>query len=193
MTIEFEWLRAPFQYTWTNACTHVHSRSTAKMHIAPLYLFSVLMWGHCLVLIVILISFAFHWFAYDMSSCHAKIVKRKIQFNLELLPQTDGETVKRGGKKLICQFWGHTHLQRQGDGEVMVFSFLSFPFFLQVPFFGPLFNGAIITGTLLPSLVRATCINASRAVKSRLTLYQSLYPLLLMVLSLIFLPCPIRT
>lgn len=48
----------------------------------------------------------------------------------------------------------------------------------QVPFFGPLFNGAIVTGTLLPSLVRATCINASRAVKSRLTLYQSLYPLL---------------
>ncbi|KAK5608546.1 Ral GTPase-activating protein subunit alpha-2 [Crenichthys baileyi] len=27
----------------------------------------------------------------------------------------------------------------------------------------------------LPSLVRATCINASRAVKSRLTLYQSFY------------------
>ncbi|KAG9336128.1 hypothetical protein JZ751_002475 [Albula glossodonta] len=46
----------------------------------------------------------------------------------------------------------------------------------SVPFFGPLFNGAIVTGTLLPSLVRATCINASRAVKSRLTLYQSLYP-----------------
>uniref|UniRef100_A0A674AUX3 Ral GTPase activating protein catalytic subunit alpha 2 n=1 Tax=Salmo trutta TaxID=8032 RepID=A0A674AUX3_SALTR len=44
-----------------------------------------------------------------------------------------------------------------------------------VPFFGPLFNGAIVTGTLLPSLVRATCINASRAVKSRLTLYQSFY------------------
>lgn len=46
---------------------------------------------------------------------------------------------------------------------------------LQVPFFGPLFDGAIVTGTLLPSLVRSTCINASRAVKSRLTLYQSLY------------------
>ncbi|XP_061551376.1 ral GTPase-activating protein subunit alpha-2 isoform X5 [Phycodurus eques] len=45
----------------------------------------------------------------------------------------------------------------------------------QVPFFGPLFNGAIINGKLLPSLVRATCINASRAVKSRLTLYQSFY------------------
>uniref|UniRef100_A0A3Q4GXQ2 Ral GTPase activating protein catalytic subunit alpha 2 n=1 Tax=Neolamprologus brichardi TaxID=32507 RepID=A0A3Q4GXQ2_NEOBR len=44
-----------------------------------------------------------------------------------------------------------------------------------VPFFGPLFNGAIVTGMLLPSLVRATCINASRAVKSRLTLYQSFY------------------
>lgn len=49
----------------------------------------------------------------------------------------------------------------------------------QVPFFGPLFNGAIVTGMLLPSLVRATCINASRAVKSRLTLYQSLYPFFL--------------
>uniref|UniRef100_A0A3Q4GXS4 Ral GTPase activating protein catalytic subunit alpha 2 n=1 Tax=Neolamprologus brichardi TaxID=32507 RepID=A0A3Q4GXS4_NEOBR len=48
-----------------------------------------------------------------------------------------------------------------------------------VPFFGPLFNGAIVTGMLLPSLVRATCINASRAVKSRLTLYQSLYPFFL--------------
>ncbi|XP_061699184.1 ral GTPase-activating protein subunit alpha-2 isoform X3 [Syngnathoides biaculeatus] len=45
----------------------------------------------------------------------------------------------------------------------------------QVPFFGPLFNCAIINGKLLPSLVRATCINASRAVKSRLTLYQSFY------------------
>ncbi|XP_035767890.1 ral GTPase-activating protein subunit alpha-2 [Neolamprologus brichardi] len=45
----------------------------------------------------------------------------------------------------------------------------------KVPFFGPLFNGAIVTGMLLPSLVRATCINASRAVKSRLTLYQSFY------------------
>ncbi|XP_061650251.1 ral GTPase-activating protein subunit alpha-2 isoform X5 [Phyllopteryx taeniolatus] len=45
----------------------------------------------------------------------------------------------------------------------------------QVPFFGPLFNGAIINGKLLPSLVRATCINASRAVKSQLTLYQSFY------------------
>uniref|UniRef100_A0A8C6TRE1 Ral GTPase activating protein, alpha subunit 2 (catalytic) n=1 Tax=Neogobius melanostomus TaxID=47308 RepID=A0A8C6TRE1_9GOBI len=47
--------------------------------------------------------------------------------------------------------------------------------FLAGSFFGPLFDGAIITGTLLPSLVRATCINASRAVKSRLTLYQSFY------------------
>ncbi|XP_024153195.1 ral GTPase-activating protein subunit alpha-2 isoform X3 [Oryzias melastigma] len=46
---------------------------------------------------------------------------------------------------------------------------------LQVPFFGPLFNGAIVSGILLPSLVRATCINASRAVKSRLPLYQSFY------------------
>uniref|UniRef100_H2MSR2 Ral GTPase activating protein catalytic subunit alpha 2 n=1 Tax=Oryzias latipes TaxID=8090 RepID=H2MSR2_ORYLA len=46
---------------------------------------------------------------------------------------------------------------------------------VQVPFFGPLFNGAIVSGILLPSLVRATCINASRAIKSRLPLYQSFY------------------
>lgn len=61
--------------------------------------------------------------------------------------------------------------------RVFLLVFNPFSELLQVPFFGPLFNGAIITGTLLPSLVRATCINASRAVKSRLTLYQSLYPL----------------
>lgn len=46
----------------------------------------------------------------------------------------------------------------------------------QVPFFGPLFDGAIVTAKLLPSLVCATCINASRAVKSLIPLYQSLYP-----------------
>ncbi|KAI1240312.1 hypothetical protein IHE44_0008728 [Lamprotornis superbus] len=45
-----------------------------------------------------------------------------------------------------------------------------------VPFFGPLFDGAIVTAKLLPSLVCATCINASRAVKSLIPLYQSLYP-----------------
>uniref|UniRef100_A0A8C6XQP4 Ral GTPase activating protein catalytic subunit alpha 2 n=1 Tax=Naja naja TaxID=35670 RepID=A0A8C6XQP4_NAJNA len=45
----------------------------------------------------------------------------------------------------------------------------------QVPFFGPLFNGAIVTAKLLPNLIRATCINASRAVKSLITLYQSFY------------------
>lgn len=46
----------------------------------------------------------------------------------------------------------------------------------QVPFFGPLFDGAIVTAKLLPSLICATCINASRAVKSLIPLYQSLYP-----------------
>ncbi|KAJ8341807.1 hypothetical protein SKAU_G00340980 [Synaphobranchus kaupii] len=66
-----------------------------------------------------------------------------------------------------------------GDVLITVYPMKNHTFFIQimkkpqVPFFGPLFNGAIVTGTLLPSLVRATCINASRAVKSRLTLYQS--------------------
>ncbi|KAK6304303.1 hypothetical protein J4Q44_G00248890 [Coregonus suidteri] len=68
-----------------------------------------------------------------------------------------------------------------GDVLIIVYPMKNHMFFIQimkkpqVPFFGPLFNGAIVTGTLLPSLVRATCINASRAVKSQLTLYQSFY------------------
>ncbi|XP_074547463.1 ral GTPase-activating protein subunit alpha-2 isoform X2 [Halichoeres trimaculatus] len=68
-----------------------------------------------------------------------------------------------------------------GDVLIVIYPMKNHMFFIQVmkkpqvPFFGPLFDGAIITGTLLPSLVRATCINASRAVKSRLTLYQSFY------------------
>ncbi|MGH0151555.1 UNVERIFIED_CONTAM: hypothetical protein FKN15_023252 [Acipenser sinensis] len=69
-----------------------------------------------------------------------------------------------------------------GDVLIIIYPMKNHMFFIQimkkpqVPFFGPLFDGAIVTGTLLPSLVRATCINASRVVKSRLTLYQSLYP-----------------
>ncbi|KAJ0008846.1 hypothetical protein NQD34_016261 [Periophthalmus magnuspinnatus] len=68
-----------------------------------------------------------------------------------------------------------------GDVLIIIYPMKNRVYFIQiikkpqVPFFGPLFDGAIITGTLLPSLVRATCINASRAVKSRLTLYQSFY------------------
>ncbi|XP_029973580.1 ral GTPase-activating protein subunit alpha-2 isoform X3 [Salarias fasciatus] len=68
-----------------------------------------------------------------------------------------------------------------GDVLIVIYPMKNHMYFIQimkkpqVPFFGPLFNGAIVTGTLLPSLVRATCINASRAVKSRLTLYQSFY------------------
>ncbi|XP_019733838.1 ral GTPase-activating protein subunit alpha-2 isoform X5 [Hippocampus comes] len=68
-----------------------------------------------------------------------------------------------------------------GDVLIVIYPMENSMYFIQimkkpqVPFFGPLFNGAIINGKLLPSLVRATCINASRAVKSRLTLYQSFY------------------
>ncbi|XP_058881863.1 ral GTPase-activating protein subunit alpha-2-like isoform X3 [Acipenser ruthenus] len=68
-----------------------------------------------------------------------------------------------------------------GDVLIIIYPMKNQMFFVQimkkpqVPFFGPLFDGAIVTATLLPSLVRATCINASRVVKSRLTLYQSFY------------------
>ncbi|RXM91197.1 Ral GTPase-activating protein subunit alpha-1 [Acipenser ruthenus] len=46
----------------------------------------------------------------------------------------------------------------------------------EVPFFGPLFDGAIVDGKILPTMVRTTAINASRALKSLIPLYQNLYP-----------------
>uniref|UniRef100_A0A8C2CDT3 Ral GTPase activating protein, alpha subunit 1 (catalytic) n=1 Tax=Cyprinus carpio TaxID=7962 RepID=A0A8C2CDT3_CYPCA len=45
----------------------------------------------------------------------------------------------------------------------------------EVPFFGPLFDGAIVDGNILPTVVRATAINASRALKSLIPLYQNFY------------------
>ncbi|GLD56293.1 ral GTPase-activating protein subunit alpha-1 isoform X5, partial [Lates japonicus] len=43
----------------------------------------------------------------------------------------------------------------------------------EVPFFGPLFDGAIVDMKILPTMVRATAINASRALKSLIPLYQN--------------------
>uniref|UniRef100_A0A8C9SQF3 Ral GTPase activating protein catalytic subunit alpha 1 n=1 Tax=Scleropages formosus TaxID=113540 RepID=A0A8C9SQF3_SCLFO len=45
----------------------------------------------------------------------------------------------------------------------------------EVPFFGPLFDGAIVDEKILPTVVRATAINASRALKSLIPLYQNFY------------------
>lgn len=53
---------------------------------------------------------------------------------------------------------------------------LSLSFFLQIPFFGPLFDGAVVDKHTLPGLVRATAINASRARRSQLEYFQALYP-----------------
>ncbi|EDV29843.1 uncharacterized protein TRIADDRAFT_20339, partial [Trichoplax adhaerens] len=47
----------------------------------------------------------------------------------------------------------------------------------EIPLFGPLFDGAVISKSILPVLVRATAINASRAKRSQLPLYRLLYPL----------------
>lgn len=55
-------------------------------------------------------------------------------------------------------------------------SYIMSSHFPQVPFFGPLFDGAIVDGNILPTVVRATAINASRALKSLIPLYQNLYP-----------------
>ncbi|XP_061551468.1 LOW QUALITY PROTEIN: ral GTPase-activating protein subunit alpha-1 [Phycodurus eques] len=45
----------------------------------------------------------------------------------------------------------------------------------EVPFFGPLFDGAIVDMKILPTMVRATAVNASRALKSLIPLYQNFY------------------
>ncbi|KAM4770900.1 ral GTPase-activating protein subunit alpha-2 [Rhinophrynus dorsalis] len=68
-----------------------------------------------------------------------------------------------------------------GDVLIIIYPMKNHMFFIEimkkpeVPFFGPLFDGAIVTEKLLPTLVCATCINASRAVKSLIPLYQSFY------------------
>ncbi|XP_062986246.1 ral GTPase-activating protein subunit alpha-2 isoform X2 [Elgaria multicarinata webbii] len=68
-----------------------------------------------------------------------------------------------------------------GDVLIIIYPMKNRMFFIEimkkpeVPFFGPLFDGAIVTAKLLPNLIRSTCINASRAVKSLITLYQSFY------------------
>uniref|UniRef100_H2Z702 Rap-GAP domain-containing protein n=1 Tax=Ciona savignyi TaxID=51511 RepID=H2Z702_CIOSA len=46
----------------------------------------------------------------------------------------------------------------------------------DVPYFGPLFDGAIVNSRVLPVLVRETAINAGRAKRSQIPLYQPLYP-----------------
>jgi len=44
-----------------------------------------------------------------------------------------------------------------------------------VPMFGPLFDGALVDRQVLPSLVRATAINASRASRELLPVYERYY------------------
>lgn len=68
-----------------------------------------------------------------------------------------------------------------GDVSIIIYPIKNHMFFIaitkkpEIPFFGPLFDGAIVSGKLLPSLICATCINASRAVKCLIPLYQSFY------------------
>ncbi|XP_066451854.1 ral GTPase-activating protein subunit alpha-2 isoform X1 [Eleutherodactylus coqui] len=68
-----------------------------------------------------------------------------------------------------------------GDVLIIIYPMKNRMYFIEimkkpeVPFFGPLFDGAVVTEKLLPTLVCATCINASRAVKSLIPLYQSFY------------------
>jgi hypothetical protein len=43
----------------------------------------------------------------------------------------------------------------------------------QVPYFGPLFNESVVGDKVLPGLVRASAIGASRAKRSMLPFYQN--------------------
>ncbi|XP_034370047.1 ral GTPase-activating protein subunit alpha-1 isoform X6 [Arvicanthis niloticus] len=68
-----------------------------------------------------------------------------------------------------------------GDVLIVIYPMKNHMFSIQimkkpeVPFFGPLFDGAIVNGKVLPILVRSTAINASRALKSLIPLYQNFY------------------
>jgi hypothetical protein len=45
----------------------------------------------------------------------------------------------------------------------------------EIPFFGPLFNGAVVHLSVLGGLIRATAINASRAQRSQVKFYQQYF------------------
>ncbi|XP_075387193.1 ral GTPase-activating protein subunit alpha-1 isoform X2 [Tenrec ecaudatus] len=68
-----------------------------------------------------------------------------------------------------------------GDVLIVIYPMKNHMFSIQimkkpeVPFFGPLFDGAIVNGKVLPIMVRATAVNASRALKSLIPLYQNFY------------------
>ncbi|XP_074852942.1 ral GTPase-activating protein subunit alpha-1 isoform X5 [Carettochelys insculpta] len=68
-----------------------------------------------------------------------------------------------------------------GDVLIVIYPMKNHMFSIQimkkpeVPFFGPLFDGSIVNGKILPIMVRATAINASRALKSLIPLYQNFY------------------
>uniref|UniRef100_A0A8C8SMM4 Ral GTPase activating protein catalytic subunit alpha 1 n=1 Tax=Pelusios castaneus TaxID=367368 RepID=A0A8C8SMM4_9SAUR len=68
-----------------------------------------------------------------------------------------------------------------GDVLIIIYPMKNHMFSIQimkkpeVPFFGPLFDGSIVNGKILPIMVRATAINASRALKSLIPLYQNFY------------------
>ncbi|XP_056402899.1 ral GTPase-activating protein subunit alpha-1 isoform X3 [Hyla sarda] len=68
-----------------------------------------------------------------------------------------------------------------GDVLLVIYPMKNHMFSIQImkkpdiPFFGPLFDGAIVNGKILPGLVRATAINTSRALKSLIPLYQNFF------------------
>lgn len=68
-----------------------------------------------------------------------------------------------------------------GDVMIVIYPLTNHLFRIQiikkpkVPMFGPLFDGALVDRKVLPSLVRATAINASRASRELLPVYERYY------------------
>ena len=66
------------------------------------------------------------------------------------------------------------------DGAVVDFAnCMSVCVCLQVPLFGPLFDGAIVDFASLPGLVRETAVNAGNMICTLKPYYKTLYPQLL--------------
>uniref|UniRef100_A0A3B1KKD0 Ral GTPase activating protein catalytic subunit alpha 1 n=1 Tax=Astyanax mexicanus TaxID=7994 RepID=A0A3B1KKD0_ASTMX len=98
-------------------------------------------------------------------------------------PDSDDSLTKKlrhlGNDEVHIVWSEHTRDYRRGIiptefGDVLI---VIYPMknHMTVLFFGPLFDGAIVDGKILPTMVRATAINASRALKSLIPLYQNFY------------------
>lgn len=104
-------------------------------------------------------------------------------------PEDHNKKMRHLGNDEVHIIWSeHTRDYRRGiiatefgDVIIVIYPLKNKLFRIQiqrkadVPFFGPLFDGAIVDHIVLPGLVRATAINASRSKRLQLPHYQRFY------------------